>query len=367
MALDPAGKFGTMEEQALFLARAFRDQGGLFLPVFLRPLDAESSAAYAVEGLQSEALDLSCFRLSELTRLLRLVRQKRIDVVHWSFYHPIVNPYLWLLAILTPRVEHYYTDHISRTTQGPVPNGPLGLKSKLKESMMRRYHKVLCVSDYILFQRGLACGPRLQRIHHFINTERFRPDASARREVREAMGVGDEFVVVVVAHLIREKGVHVALKALAELPSNVLLWIIGQGPEEGTLQALARELGLRSRARLLGSRRFVEPFMQAADCAVCPSLWAEAAGLVNLEAPACGLPVVASRIGGIPEFVEDGRNGFLFSPGDHHELAERVERLFHDEQSRERLGRQARSFVVEGFSTESLLAAHLRIYQTDAS
>ena len=70
----------------------------------------------------------------------------------------------------------------------------------------------------------------------------------------------------------------------------------------------------------------MEPLLQAADCAVCPSIWSEAAGLVNLEAQACGLPVIARRIGGIPELVEDGRTGFLFTPGDHRELAERLRR-----------------------------------------
>ena len=67
--------------------------------------------------------------------------------------------------------------------------------------------------------------------------------------------------------------------------------------------------------------------MQAADCLVCPSLWAEAAGLVNLEALSTGLPVVASRIGGIPEYVEDGKTGMLFPPGDHQALAALIRRL----------------------------------------
>ncbi len=67
--------------------------------------------------------------------------------------------------------------------------------------------------------------------------------------------------------------------------------------------------------------------MQAADAFVCPSRWAEAAGLVNIEAQACGLPVLASRIGGIPEYVMDGRTGVLFPPGDDEALAAAVRRL----------------------------------------
>jgi len=125
-------------------------------------------------------------------------------------------------------------------------------------------------------------------------------------------------------------------------------------------------LGLGSRVRFLGSQRNVEPFIQAADCALCPSVWAEAAGLVNLEAMACGLPVVASRIGGIPEFVEDGRTGFLFTPGDHRELAEWIHQLCDDPELRQRMGQEARSNAIRRYSTQGLLAEHLGIYLREA-
>ena len=82
--------------------------------------------------------------------------------------------------------------------------------------------------------------------------------------------------------------------------------------------------------------------MQAADAFVCPSRWAEAAGLVNIEAQACGLPVLASRIGGIPEYVMDGRTGVLFPPGDAEELAAAVRRLLDDPERFREMGREAR-------------------------
>jgi glycosyltransferase involved in cell wall biosynthesis len=337
------------------------------LPVFLRPLDAESASQYARESLGFEALDLNEFRLHKLKRLLQFVHQHRIAIIHWNFYHPLLNPYLWFVTVLRPRIEHYFTDHISRPTEGFPSSGSRGLKSMLKGSMMGRYRRIVCVSDFVLSQWQGISKANSQRIYYFINVERFRPDASVRRSIRHEMGISEEFVVLCVAHLIREKGVDVALRALAELPGEVQLWIVGRGEEQDSLEQLARELELGSRVRFLGPKRFVEPFMQAADCLICPSIWAEAAGLVNLEALACSLPVVASRVGGIPEFIEHGRNGFLFSPGDQHELAERIERLFHDEQTRQRLGRQARSDVVEGFSLKSLLDQHLSLYQTDAS
>jgi glycosyltransferase involved in cell wall biosynthesis len=211
-----------------------------------------------------------------------------------------------------------------------------------------------------------SAGPRAAKLHHFINTDRFRPDPSTRREVRQALGVGEEFIAITVAYLIQDKGIDLAVKALAHLPSDTRLWVVGDGPEQGNLESLARDCGLSQRVRLFGPRRNVEPLLQAADCAVCPSVWAEAVGLVNLEAMACGLPVVASRIGGIPEFVEHGRSGFLFTPGNPRELAERIHCLQEDRELRRRMGQEARTIALERYSTQILLAEHLGFYRTAA-
>jgi glycosyltransferase involved in cell wall biosynthesis len=362
LRLDPAGKFGSIEEQALTLARAFRERGSLFLPVFLKPLDAESANQYARERLEFEALDFVQFRPGILRTVLALVGRHQIDVVHWNFYHPLSNGYLWALTILRPSIEHYYTDHISRPGTSSAFGGRRRLKTKIKSVLLSRYRKILCVSDYVLAQERDTAGPRAQRIHHFINTDRFRPDPDARREVRMALGVREEFVAVTVAHLIKDKGIDVALNALAQLPEQVQLWVVGEGPERGRLEKLVQELGMGHRVRLLGPRRNVEQILKAADCALCPSVWAEAAGLVNLEALACGLPVIASRIGGIPELVEDGRTGFLFTAGDSQELAQRIRVLKDDEPRRLRMGKDARADAVARFSPQSQIGRYLALY-----
>ena len=205
------------------------------------------------------------------------------------------------------------------------------MKARLKSILASRYRKVLCVSDYVLDQEREAGVPRAERLHHFINTDRFRPDQAARREVRQSLGVGEEFVAVTVAYLIKDKGIDVAIKALAQLPEGIVLWVVGDGPERGTLRGFGPGPGPGAAGSSFSAPSGMSSrFLQAADCALCPSIWAEAAGLVNLEALACGLPVVASRIGGIPEFIDDGRSGFLCVPGDDRGLADRIHRLAAD-------------------------------------
>ncbi len=360
--LDPAQKFGSLEEQICSLARAFQAQGGLFLPLFLCAPGPGKTAQFEERGVRAECLGLRGFRLRTLWRLLRLLARERIDVIHWNFTDPLRNPYLWWLTLLAPRVRHYFTDHISRPARAPGTPGRLA--RVLKRAFLRRYRTVWCVSRFVqeCLERQGTGSTTVCRLH-FINTERFRPDAEARAAVRRELAADGRFVVAMVAHLIKEKGADVALRALAELPQGVVLWVAGDGGEAEALRRLRAELGLGERVRFLGLQRDVAPFLQAADCLVCPSLWAEAAGLVNLEAQACGLPVVASRTGGIPEYVADGVTGLLFPPGDHAALAACVRRLHDDPPLRRTMGRAARARAVEHFSPESRLDSYLELYR----
>ncbi len=177
--LDPAGKFGSLEEMTLALAKSFRERDSLFLPVFLRPLDSESAAIYANQGLRVEALDLRQFRFATLNRLRQLVRDNRVDVVQWNFYPSLVNPYLWALTVLAPTVEHDFTDHISRAPKRTGDDDRGGLKGLVKGAfLVARYCRgplyqrfqsgtgavdglAKCGEDSLFHQHGpLSAGPR---------------------------------------------------------------------------------------------------------------------------------------------------------------------------------------------------------------
>src|SRR5262249_10283297 len=199
--------------------------------------------------------------------------------------------------------------------------------------------KVLCVSDFVLrCLKAEGLWPNLRTCTHFINTERFRPDDGGRAHRRKELGVTDRFVILVVAQLIDWKGVDVVLRALRRLPVRVVAWIVGDGPDARRLKDLCKTLGQEDRVCFFGYQMDVSRYMQVADCLVCPSVWAEAAGLAILEGLACRLPVIASAVGGIPEFVEDCRTGFLFPPGDDAQLAERILDLASDPERCRRMG-----------------------------
>lgn len=360
--LDPGQKFGSLEEQVLLLARAFSEEGSLLYPLFLCPPGPGKTRVFDEAGVQAACLDLTRFRFATLKTLVRLIRDNRIEIINWNFTKPIWNTYLWWLTVLTPRVTHYFTDHTSRASPKP---GRLGIATKTaKRLLLKRYGKVVCVSQFVLdWLKQEGCWSNLECHLHFINADRFCPDEESRQGLRAQLGDPGRFVLVAVANLIPDKGIDVALRALARLPEEIVLWVLGSGPDRSRLEKLQQDLDLGNRVRFFGRQANVTPYMQAADCLLCPSLWQEAAGLCNIEAQACGLPLIASCIGGIPEYARDGQTGLLFRPGDAGELASCVRRLYENADMRHLLGRQARAFVVENFAAGSRLKDLLDIYR----
>src|SRR5947207_7656953 len=102
--LDPGKKYGSMEEQIVLLGHAFRNEGSLFLPLFICAPEAADVEQFRRRGLAAECLELRRFRWRTLWRLLRVLRRERIEVVHWNFMPPLTNWYVWALSLFAPLV-----------------------------------------------------------------------------------------------------------------------------------------------------------------------------------------------------------------------------------------------------------------------
>jgi glycosyltransferase involved in cell wall biosynthesis len=167
-------------------------------------------------------------------------------------------------------------------------------------------------------------------------------------------------VITAAAYLIAEKGIAGLLEAvaLARLP-GVRVNIVGDGPEEGRLRALAQSLGLESITSFLGLRNDLHEVLKETDIFVHPVLWEEAFGLTIAEAMATGCAVVASRIGAIPELVESGESGLLVTPGDVPALAAALTNLAAHPDERRRLSAAALRRAHTLFRLDDSVAAHL--------
>ncbi|MBB2203442.1 glycosyltransferase [Gluconacetobacter takamatsuzukensis] len=220
-----------------------------------------------------------------------------------------------------------------------------------RRALARRGQLFLCNSHFLRDQ-ALAHGFPAGRTHvHYIGV-----DCSAYQPRAQA----DETPVILhVARLVEMKGTEYLLRAFARVADRhpgLRLAIIGDGPLRGRLEALAGALGVGARVLFLGARphAVVMEWMRRAMMLVLPSVLTasgrvEGLGMVMLEAAACGVPVVASRVGGIPEGVAEGRSGLVVPPRDVEALADAMDRLAGDAAMRAAMGHAGRAFVVERF------------------
>jgi glycosyltransferase involved in cell wall biosynthesis len=193
-------------------------------------------------------------------------------------------------------------------------------------------------------------------IYNPISLQRF----DAGRSLRGELGLGPEHVVVAFLGQIRDiKGVADFIAMARKIPDPGARFLIAgecrdpkKFPGSYSEQDIEEMAGGDTRIRYIGYVKEVENVYHTADIIVVPSRWQEPLGLINLEAGACRKPVVATRVGGIPEVVEDGVNGYLVAPGNVDGLAERVRQLITDPALRARLGDAGRARVEQSFTNQ---------------
>jgi glycosyltransferase involved in cell wall biosynthesis len=167
-----------------------------------------------------------------------------------------------------------------------------------------------------------------------------------------------------VGRLSREKGVRNLLKAWQNLRA-IPLKIIGAGPLDGEARTFIRTQKL-DRVSILGQLAHEEIFslMKSARFLIFPSEWYETFGCVTIEAFACGVPVIASRLGSMTEIVEDGRTGLHFAPGDPNDLAEKIEWAWTHPERIAAMGREARAEFEAKYTAKRNYEMLRNIYQT---
>ncbi len=194
-------------------------------------------------------------------------------------------------------------------------------------------------------------------IHNGLPLPPSGPDVeTARRDLALSPDAGP-IVVQVANYKVHKKGHDVLLAAVQKLkdefPQAVFV-CVGQDFGNQELARLVEENGLSDRVRLTGYQDNVFPYLAMADVAVLPSRY-ESLPVSVMEAMAMGLPVAATRVGGLPELIEDGVNGLLIEPNDARALADRLRFLFNDPAARQKLGQAARETIRNRFSMERMI------------
>ncbi|MBV9691382.1 MAG: glycosyltransferase family 4 protein [Ktedonobacteraceae bacterium] len=226
---------------------------------------------------------------------------------------------------------------------------------------------------HILSSRSLAYltlhGFRAEQVTHIpngVDTEKFRPVAQRRPDVRRP-----ERDILCVTRLQYPKGVDVLLHAWARLMHTPAEWraqlklrllIVGEGPLRPQLERIVAEHGIQDSVEFLGLRRDVVNLLQEAWGFVLPSRWE---GMPNalLEAMACGLPCIATRVSGSEDIINDGVNGLLVPPLQPAELAQALRRIIENPDFAQQLAREGRATIIRDYELKSIAERLLKFYQ----
>jgi glycosyltransferase involved in cell wall biosynthesis len=357
MMIPGLDRLGGAEQQAILLAKGLRRRGWRVSMVALSGSGGDAAAELEDAGVQFLSLQMRK-GLADPRGWIRFQRwlwREQPDVLHAHLPHAAWLARWSRLAAPVPLVVD--TLHSSST-------GTLGRHFGYACSHLLTDH-VTAVSEATAASHlaaGMVSESKLSVVWNGIDVDRWQPDARARCEAREELGVKDDFLWLAVGRLEAVKDYPSLLRAMTRTPEQARLLVLGAGPQEGRLTELAEWLGLKQRVRFAGFEPNVVRWMRAADGFVLSSRY-EGLPMVLLEAGACGVPVVATDVLGTREVVVDGETGWLAPAGDAQELAKTMMKLMHmPPDARHAMGERARRHVARNFSLEAVLDRWERLY-----
>lgn len=309
--------------------------------------------------------------LRAIFRLAKLIRRERPQILHT---HTAKAGAVGRLAALLagparpPIVVHTFHGHVLRG----YFSAPLEFGFRLLERLLAYWTTALvAVSPQVrddLVALGVAPASKFTVVRLGIELERrVRDEEGAGLETRRLMGVPPEaFVVGWVGRMTavkRTEDLLRALRRLVDLGVDARLCLVGDGPDREPLEQKAHELGVVRRCLFVGYQDDVAPFYDAFDAMLLPSA-NEGTPVSAIESLAAGCPVVATRVGGVPDVVRDGVDGFLAEVGDAETMAGRLAELAADPERRRAMGASGRDRVFERYAVDRLVDDIDRLYRT---
>jgi glycosyltransferase involved in cell wall biosynthesis len=317
---------------------------------------------------ERHGIPVSCFYLKKpydlrvVFKVFQLLRKQEIDILHTHLpYSGIVGRLGALLAgtkIIISTEHGLMESYHPLTRLGNILTLPLN-------------HATIAVSQAAarsVLRYKIIRPEKIQVIYNAIDIaslKHFHPDTES---IKKSLGIeGHGLVVGTVSNIRPEKGHQYLLRAarlvLQQRP-DVSFVIVGREKNKEDLkrlEELARHLGIRDRIIFTGFREDALQIMKSFDIFVLPSVW-EAFALVIMEAMGLGRPVVTTNVGGIPEAIDDGVNGFLVAPRDPQQLATKILYLLNDNVLRDRMGEEGRKKALNKFDIQHMVKEVEQVY-----
>ncbi|HOV21519.1 MAG TPA: glycosyltransferase family 4 protein [bacterium] len=202
---------------------------------------------------------------------------------------------------------------------------------------------------------------KIEIIPNGVDIKKFRPPDN-KEILKEKIGIKKKKILVFIGRLSEEKGLKILLKAIKnDIFKNTLLYIVGKGYLETELNEFVKTNCITDRVVFTGFKQDVVPFLQVADVFVLPSI-SEGFSNALLESMATGLPVVATKVSGNIDIIENGINGFLVEPENSEELAKALEKILKDENLARKMGEENRRKIVENYSIDKIVEKYIALY-----
>jgi N-acetyl-alpha-D-glucosaminyl L-malate synthase BshA len=301
------------------------------------------------------------YTLTLATRLAEESKRVGLDIIHVHYAIPhAISGYLAKQILGTQAPKLITTLHgTDITLVGQHPSFYAVTKFSMEAS-----DALTTVSRYITdrTRESFGISKDIEVIPNFVDVSRFKPDQVGCSRTKFASP--DEKIIIHTSNYRPVKNAVDVVKIFdiinRRMPSRLIL--VGDGPEAPNVLSLAEEMGLKERVVFLGMQDMVESVLCLADLFLLPSA-SEAFGLAALEAMACGVPVVGSIVGGLPELVKDGDAGYLEPIGDVGAMARRSIEILTDKEKHRRMSIRAREITVEKYKTEKIVNLYKELYR----
>ncbi len=351
MQILPELKSGGVERGTIDLAKYLKQKGYPSVVVSAGgPLVGELTSAgvthYTLPVHKKSPLAV----LRSVQALNKIVALEGIDIIH-----------------ARSRIPALIAFFVSRATHIPFITTCHGFYSKNFISRLMGWGKIVIVASHVIGKRmrddfGVPHS-RIRLIPRGVNLQEFRLRAASHEKKK------GQIVVGLIGRLTPIKGHPLFLKAMARVTRvfpNIKIQIIGDAPRpqyKEELMMLTRRLGLTHCVEFLGTRYDIPELLANMDLLAVPSVGEEAFGRVAIEAGACGVPVVATRIGGLTDIIEDEKDGLLVPPDDPRVMADAMIKLLKEPELAQRLAASLRKKVEKDFSLDLMFEKTLQVYE----
>jgi len=305
--------------------------------------------------LETDLIGILMYTFFGMNRFRKVIKQKDYDLTHSFFSIPA-----GIISLFGKKV--YGMPYVVSLRGSDVPGYTFShsLFKPLIKLVWKNASRVVALSNG-LKKLALNTYPNLNFdvVYNGVDINVFKPLKNKNNKG------GEKVKLICVSRLMKFKGIQHLLLALSQMKlKNVELLIVGTGNFENDLKKLSAKLNLNKTVSFYGycDNNKLPELYNDADIFVLPSL-AEAFGLVFAEAMACGLPIIGTTAGGIPEVVRNGENGILVQPGNVNELKNALEELINNKELREKMGGKSIKIVQKNFTWDKIAKDYLRIYK----